>query len=72
MKNTKPLEEKRKALQKKKDELHSLFLTDVYQILQNRRSEISQNDLLHLKREFFIFFYTNHKQIEVIFQNLNS
>lgn len=72
VKMTKCLEEPLKTLNEKTKELHSMFASKIFHQLNNYRSQLASNKIAQLRRNFFVHFYSNPKQVEYLMQQLNS
>ncbi|RNA41181.1 hypothetical protein BpHYR1_036764 [Brachionus plicatilis] len=53
-------------------DLQNVFASQVYQTYSHLKQQLSSNKLINLRRNFFVHFYTNPKQIENIMEQLNS
>ena len=71
-KMSKKLQEKMTNLNEKTSDLQNLFVSEVYQTYSHLKQQLSTNKLSNIGRNFFVHFYTNPKQIEVIMNQLNS
>lgn len=66
------LEDKMNSLNEQNRDLQNLFVSQVYQNYSHLKQQMSTNKLSNIRRNFFVHFYTNPKQIEVIMEQLNS
>lgn len=66
------LEEKLISLNDATSKLQSIFISKIIQALNSYKMQISQNEFLRIRRDFFVHFCTNPKQMNAIIEKLNS
>lgn len=59
-------------LKAKTHNLECQFTMRIYSTLKAHRTELNDNKLYRLRRDFFVNFFTNPRQIDVILEHLNS
>ncbi|CAF0862286.1 unnamed protein product [Brachionus calyciflorus] len=72
VKMTKKLEMPIKKLGEQCVDLQNLFAAKIFQNYNQLKHYYSTDKLANIQRNFFVYFYTNPKQIEVIMEQLNS